>query len=73
MEAAMSPELLRQKSMASPQGQMRQADKLSEDIRLAAELNRLDNSEMPAEIGSPGMKGRAFDAFQYLIGRKRAM
>lgn len=73
MEAAQSPELLVQKSMASPRGQMRQADKLGEDIRLAAELNRLRNAEMPAEIGSPGMKGRAFDAFQYLIGRKRAM
>ena len=72
-EAVMSPEFLRRKSMESPRGQMRQADKLSEDIQLAAELNRLDNSEMPAEIGSPGYKGRAFDAFQYLIGRKRAM
>lgn len=73
VEAVQSPEYLRQKSLASPRGQMRQADKLSEDIKLAAELYRLENSEMPAEIGSPGIKGRAFDAFQYLIGRKRAM
>lgn len=73
VEAVQSPEFLRRKSMASPRGQMRQADKLSEDIKLAAALNKLDNSEVPAEIGSPGWKGRAFDAFQYLVGRKRAL
>ena len=65
--------MLRQLSTNSPRGKMRRVDKLAEDLALAAERNRIDNSEMPAEIGSPGLKGRAFDAFQYLIGRKRAM
>lgn len=65
--------MLRAKSMASPRGQKRMAGKMAEDLAFAAERNRIDNSEMPAEIGSPGLKGRAFDAFQYLIGRKRAM
>ena len=65
--------MLRQLSTSSPRGKMRRVDKLAEDLALAAERNRIDNSEMPAEIGSPGLKGRAFDAFQYLIGRKRAM
>lgn len=65
--------MLRQLSTNSPRGKMRRVDKLAEDLALAAERNRIDNAEMPAEIGSPGLKGRAFDAFQYLIGRKRAM
>ena len=65
--------MLRQLSTNSPRGKMRRVDKLAEDLAFAAERNRIDNSEMPAEIGSPGLKGRAFDAFQYLIGRKRAM
>lgn len=72
-EAVQSPEFLIAKGRNSARGQMRHADKLSEDIKLAAELNRLQNAEMPAEVGSPGWKGRAFDAFQYLIGQKRAL
>lgn len=65
--------MLRAKSMASERGQKRMAGKMAEDLAFAAERNRIDNAEMPAEIGSPGYKGRAFDAFQYLIGRKRAL
>lgn len=65
--------MLRAKSLGSERGKARQISKMEEDLALAAERHRLENSEMPAEIGSPGMKGRMFDAFQYLIGRKRAM
>lgn len=65
--------MLRAKSLGSERGQKRMAGKLAEDLALAAERHRIENSEMPAEIGSPGMKGRMFDAFQYLIGRKRAL
>ena len=65
--------MLRSLSAASPRGRARRVDKRAEDAAFAIERNRIDNSEMPAEIGSPGLKGRAFDAFQYLIGRKRAM
>lgn len=65
--------MLRGKSAASERGKARRTDKLAEDLALAAERHRIENSEMPAEIGSPGMKGRMFDAFQYLIGRKRAL
>ena len=65
--------MLRSKSTGSERGKARRTDKLAEDLALAAERHRIENSEMPAEIGSPGMKGRMFDAFQYLIGRKRAL
>jgi hypothetical protein len=65
--------MLRSLSAASPRGRARRADKQAEDAAFAMERDRIDNSEMPAEIGSPGYKGRLFDAFQYLVGRKRAM
>lgn len=65
--------MLRAKSTGSERGKARRVDKLAEDLALAAERHRIENAEMPAEIGSPGLKGRAFDAFQYLIGRKRAL
>lgn len=65
--------MLRSLSAASPRGRARRVDKRAEDAAFAMERDRINNSEMPAEIGSPGLKGRAFDAFQYLIGRKRAL
>jgi hypothetical protein len=75
-DPATAPEvsaMLRAKSRGSERGKRRMVDKLGEDIAFSADRYRIDNSEMPAEIGSPGYKGRMFDAFQYLIGRKRAL
>jgi hypothetical protein len=65
--------MLRSLSAASPRGRARRVDKRAEDAAFAIERDRIDNSEMPAEIGSPGVKGRMFDAFQYMLGRKRAL
>ena len=65
--------MLRSLSAASQRGRDPRVDKRAEDAAFAIERDRINNFEMPAEIGSPGYKGRAFDAFQYLIGRKRAL
>lgn len=75
-DPATAPEasfMLRSLSAASPRGRARRVDKRAEDAAFAVERNRIDNAEMPAEIGSPGYKGRLFDALQYLVGRKRAL
>ena len=65
--------MLRSLSAASPRGRARRVDKKAEDAAFAFERDRIDSAEMPAEVGSPGYKGRVYDAFQYLIGRKRAL
>lgn len=75
-DPATAPEasfMLRSLSAASPRGRARRVDKRAEDAAFAIERDRIDNAEMPAEIGSPGYKGRLFDALQYLVGRKRAL
>lgn len=61
------------KGRNSGHGQQRAIDKAIEDYNFSQTRRRIDNSVMPAEIGSPGWGGRAYDAFQFMIGRKQAM
>ena len=61
------------KSKASPLGRMNFADNISRDVAMAAKLHRAQNGPIPAEHGSPGLKGALFEAWMNLLGQHRAL
>lgn len=61
------------RSIMSDRGQAQQDINRRNNVALAQRVQRINNQAMPAEIGSPGLKGGAFELFRQAIGDKRAL
>jgi len=60
-------------SRMSPQGRKQGMKYASDNIQMMWDKERINNAVMPAEVGSPGYKGRLFDLFRMAIGQKPAL
>lgn len=72
MMADITRKMLIDKGRASPLGREQALKNASNNIGMLWDKERIANTPMPAEIGSPGLNGKMFELFRTMIGDKRA-
>jgi len=72
MQRLQQQDLLR-RGRTSPMGREQSLKNASNNIGMMLDKERINNAVMPAEVGSPGYKGRLYDLIKMAIGQKPAL
>lgn len=72
MQMQTQQDLLR-RGRQSPMGREQSLKNASNNIGMMWDKERINNAVMPAEVGSPGLKGRLYELFRSAIGDKQAL